>query len=198
MTGGTRDPRRDRSIGWLLVGYAGLAGFLALEATTRRRGSASRLDETADDDGTTRAIVRAYALAGLATPIVRLLPGPLLPRSAAPAGVVLQALGLGLRAWSMETLGGAYSRTLRAEDEQRVIETGPYGLVRHPGYLGSLLVWAGFALTSRNLAVVAIAGVLLGDAYRRRIEAEERLLRRDLPDYVEYSERTKRLVPWIW
>ncbi len=98
----------------------------------------------------------------------------------------------------METLGSAYSRTLRTEEEQRVIETGPYALVRHPGYLGSLLVWAGFALTSRNLAVVAIVGVLLGDAYRRRIEAEERLLRRNLPDYVGYSERTKRLVPWVW
>jgi protein-S-isoprenylcysteine O-methyltransferase Ste14 len=44
----------------------------------------------------------------------------------------------------MRTLGRAYSRTLRTERE-RVVEAGPYRHVRHPGYLGSNLIWLGFA-----------------------------------------------------
>ncbi len=98
----------------------------------------------------------------------------------------------------MRTLGHAYSRTLRAESEQLVVETGPYALVRHPGYLGSIMTWFGFALTSRSLAVAALVGSLVGNAYRRRIDAEEQLLSRDLPAYSGYKARTKRLIPYIW
>ena len=98
----------------------------------------------------------------------------------------------------MRTLGAAYSRTLRTDDAHAVVDEGPYRLIRHPGYAGSLLTWAGFALTSRSLPVVAVVTGLLGRAYRRRITAEEALLRRDLPGYTEYSHRTKRLVPLIW
>lgn len=98
----------------------------------------------------------------------------------------------------MRTLGSSYSRTLRAEDEQRVVDEGPYRLIRHPGYLGSLFTWTGFGLTSGSLPVVATVSALLGRAYGHRIAAEEELLRRDLPGYVEYSRRTKKLIPFIW
>ena len=98
----------------------------------------------------------------------------------------------------MRTLGGAYSRTLRTDDAHAIVEEGPYRLIRHPGYAGSLLTWTGFALTSGSLSTVVVVTGLLGRAYRRRITAEEALLRRDLPGYAEYSHGTKRLVPFIW
>ena len=98
----------------------------------------------------------------------------------------------------MRTLGASYSRTLRTEDEQHVVAEGPYLLIRHPGYLGSLLTWAGFGLTSGSLPALAVVTGLLGRAYRHRIAAEEVLLRRDLSGYIEYSRRTKRLIPFTW
>ena len=196
MESGAR-PRRPRAAGSLAIGYVGLAGFLVLEATTRRRGDASRLDATGDDADTTRRLGRAYAI-GAAAPLLAVIPAPRLGRGAAVVGLATQAAGLGLRSWSMRALGRAYTRTLRAVEDQRVVEEGPYRFVRHPGYLGSLLIWLGFGLTSRNpLVVAAIAGVS-GDAYRRRIAAEDRLLRRELPGYGRYAERTSRLVPFIW
>ena len=121
-----------------------------------------------------------------------------LPAAVRPLGIVLQASGLGVRVWAMGTLGRAYSRTLRVDDDQGVVETGPYRLVRHPGYAGSLLVWAGFALSSASPAVVALVAGLMGVTYARRIVAEETLLRRELPGYATYAERTKRLVPAVW
>ena len=130
--------------------------------------------------------------------MLRHVPFPALPRAVAPAGLALQAFGLGLRIWSMRTLGAAYSRTLRTDEARRVVEAGPYRLVRHPGYAGSLLTWIGFALSSRSVPVVVVVVALLGSAYRRRIAAEETLLVRDLPGYLEYSRRTKRLVPFAW
>jgi protein-S-isoprenylcysteine O-methyltransferase Ste14 len=98
----------------------------------------------------------------------------------------------------MRTLGSSYSRTLRVEEAQSVVERGPYRLVRHPGYAGSLLIWTGLALTSRSLPVVAVVGGLLGVAYHRRVAAEEALLRRAFPGYIEYSRRTRRLIPFVW
>jgi protein-S-isoprenylcysteine O-methyltransferase Ste14 len=111
---------------------------------------------------------------------------------------MLEALGLGLRAWSMRTLGRSYTRTLRIDDAQQIVDSGPYAWVRHPGYAGSLLVWTGFALTSRSLPAVLAVDGLLGTAYQRRIAAEETLLRRDLRGYDAYRERTNKLIPLVW
>jgi protein-S-isoprenylcysteine O-methyltransferase Ste14 len=184
---------------WLLAGYSGLAGFFVLEQLLRRPGSASSLKASEDDRGTTRLIAVAY---GLAIDIPLLARGRLmrpLPAAVAPAGLLVQATGLSVRAWSMRALGKSYTRTLRTEDGgQMLVNSGPYRLIRHPGYLGSLLTWSGFALTSRNASVVALIPGLLGAAYFRRIAAEEELLRHALPGYATYRERTKRLIPFVW
>jgi protein-S-isoprenylcysteine O-methyltransferase Ste14 len=124
----SRPRRRSRAdTGWFLAGYAGLAGFFALEALTRRRGTASSLDASEDDRDTTRVIITAYALAAELPVLLRRLPAPQLPPMAGPAGLAVQASGLALRAWSMHTLGASYTRTLRTDDEQHVVERGPTG-----------------------------------------------------------------------
>ncbi len=58
-------------------------------------------------------------------------------------GLVIMLLGLGLRVWSMRVLGAYYSRTLRVTDTQVIVTQGPYRIVRHPGYLGTILLWVG-------------------------------------------------------
>ncbi len=181
-----------------VLGYLGLGGFFALEATVREPGTAASLRADADDDGTTAGIVRAFQI-GAALPLaLRRAPGPALPEALARTGLLVEVAGIALRFWSMRTLGAAYSRTLRTGAGQGVVEDGPYAAVRHPGYLGTLLVWLGFALTSGRASAVVAIGALFGRAYGRRIEAEERLLVRDLPGYAEYRRRTKRVVPLVW
>jgi protein-S-isoprenylcysteine O-methyltransferase Ste14 len=187
-----------RHLGWLLVGYAGIGAFIALEGTVRDRGTASSLDAAAEDQGTTRLVALSYVLAVGLPPLLRRLRVRRLPPRAAGLGVAVEATGLCVRLWSMRTLGASYSRTLRTIDAQQVVARGPYRLVRHPGYLGSMLTWTGFALTSQSLpTVVSISGLLAG-AYGRRIAAEERLLIRNLPGYLDYSRGTKKLVPFVW
>lgn len=183
---------------WLLAGYGGLAGFFALEALTRKPGAASSLAASPDDRGTTRMIVTAYFVAAEAPLALGRVPLPQLPQLAGPVGMALQASGLALRTWSMRTLGTSYTRTLRTDDQQHVVDTGPYRFVRHPGYAGSLLTWAGFGLTSRSVSAVLLVAALLARAYRQRIVAEENLLERELPGYAEYIHRTKRIVPFVW
>jgi protein-S-isoprenylcysteine O-methyltransferase len=194
-----RNTRRTRGdTGWFLAGCGGLVGFLLVEASTRRPGDASRWDAGSADQGTTRAIVTAYGL-GVELPLLlRRLPVPQLPPPAAPLGVLAEMGGLGLRGWSMRTLGHSYTRTLRTADEQVLVDTGPYRWVRHPGYTGSLLTWIGFAVASRSVPAVIAVAALLGRAYLRRIAAEEEMLRRELRGYTAYSRRTRKLVPLVW
>jgi protein-S-isoprenylcysteine O-methyltransferase len=183
---------------WFLTGYAGALGFFALEAVNRKPDVASSVHASEVDSGTTRAIGIAYAVASELPVLARRLPGPELPRGAGPFGILVQASGLALRTYSMRTLGGSYTRTLRTEGDQHVVETGPYRWVRHPGYTGSLLTWIGYALTSRNVPALLTITALLGRVYYQRIAAEETLLASELPGYTPYRNRTKKLIPFLW
>lgn len=188
-----------RGLRWFLAGYAGVTGFLALESVFRPAGvPASELHASKDDAATTRNIVVAYALALLSAPLLRRLPVRPLPVLSAPLGLAVLLGGLALRAWSMQTLSDAYTRTLRVTNQQSVTDRGPYLHIRHPGYLGSLLIWCGFALASGSAVIVGTVAALLVPAYAQRIKAEEALLDRDLPGYSEYRGRTKRLLPYVW
>ncbi|MGA9902677.1 MAG: isoprenylcysteine carboxylmethyltransferase family protein [Terriglobales bacterium] len=92
------------------------------------------------------------------------------------------------------------SQLVRIQTERglHVIDTGVYGFVRHPMYLGASLVFVGAALllgsTSALLLGLAMIGLLVV-----RIFGEEKLLARDLEGYKEYLQKVRyRLVPHIW
>jgi len=72
-------------------------------------------------------------------------------------------------------------------------------VIRHPGYLGSIMVWTGFGVASGSVGAALGAAALMGAAYSRRIASEEDMLTGKLGTaYTEYSQRTKRLIPFIW
>jgi protein-S-isoprenylcysteine O-methyltransferase Ste14 len=188
----------DSSGGWLLAGYLGAAGFFLQEVLLRRRGAASSLSASHDDRGTTRTLLISSGFAYGLPLVLRRLPLPSMPRPAAATGLIMQACGFALRVWSMRTLGDFYTRTLRTTQHQHLVDTGPYRLIRHPGYAGALLVWTGLALASRSTPATVVVAALMGRAYQRRITAEEKLLRRALPEYSDYSRRTHKLIPHLW
>jgi hypothetical protein len=88
-------------------------------------------------------------------------------------------------------------RTLRSGHEQHVVDTGPYRLVRHPGYTGSLLTWTGLALASRSTSFSPWSP-RCWEGFHHRITAEQQQLQRDLPGYLAYSQHTKKLIPFVW
>lgn len=90
------------------------------------------------------------------------------------------------------------SRVIEVEPGQRVVRTGPYAIVRHPMYLGSLVFYllAPVALGSwwAVMTVLPLAAVLVA-----RIRNEERLLAKELGGYREYTQVTQyRLIPCVW
>jgi protein-S-isoprenylcysteine O-methyltransferase Ste14 len=88
--------------------------------------------------------------------------------------------------------------TVRVEENQRVISTGPYAIVRHPMYVAALIFMLGIPLALGSWwGLLAFApGV---PALVWRILDEERLLKRDLPGYAEYTQRVRfRLIPGLF
>src|SRR5215510_1126127 len=93
------------------------------------------------------------------------------------------------------TFGAA---TIRVEENQKVISTGPYAIVRHPMYAAALVLMLGIplALGSWWGLLALVPGV---PALVWRILDEERLLKRDLPGYAEYMHRMRfRLIPGLF
>lgn len=106
-------------------------------------------------------------------------------------------LGYALIYWVLRVNSFA-ATTIVVESGQRVITNGPYGIVRHPMYLGAgiMVLFAPFALGSYWSLIGFLPGFPL---IVLRILNEERLLRRDLAGYSDYCRRTRyRLVPLVW
>lgn len=115
------------------------------------------------------------------------------------SGVGLMWIGMALRRWAIHTLGRFFRRDVAIQESHRVIESGPYRVVRHPSYLGDLLTFAGIglALTNWGSLAVVVTCPLLG--YMRRMQVEEAALEVGLGDaYRAYEGRTRRLLPGIW
>ena len=87
---------------------------------------------------------------------------------------------------------------IQTERKQRVVSTGVYGFVRHPMYLGAILMFVGTPLLLGSAVGLGLAvAITLLVAFR--IVGEERVLADDLEGYAEYREKVRyRLVPFVW
>jgi protein-S-isoprenylcysteine O-methyltransferase Ste14 len=187
----------------LLVTYSLIGSFFVVERLLRQGESARSMQEGPADRGSTRAIGTAFGLAVLALLVAPLLNrlrlGRLFSETAAWGGIAVMLSGLSLRIWASRVLGAFYTRTLRTDEGQQLIDEGPYRLVRHPGYLGSLLLWLGAGVATANGIVTAMIILPLVRAYHYRMRTEEALLTHAFPQaYPGYAQRTWRLIPFIY
>jgi protein-S-isoprenylcysteine O-methyltransferase Ste14 len=121
-----------------------------------------------------------------------------LPSAAYYLGIIIMVLGIVIRQWAIAVLGRFFSRTLRVQQGQTVVETGPYRYVRHPSYTGTLIFFVGFGLALQSWGAVLALVPIFAVAYGYRIHVEEKLLIAELGEaYVSYARRTKRLIPYV-
>lgn len=115
------------------------------------------------------------------------------------AGIVLMVLGIAFRAWSVIVLGRNFTVYVQVRDEQPVVETGPYRLLRHPSYTGLLVVCLGIGLALGNWLALVVVVVVPTIAILLRIRVEERALLAGIGEpYRRFAETRKRLIPWVW
>jgi protein-S-isoprenylcysteine O-methyltransferase Ste14 len=191
---------------WALLGVNFVAGMIALYVIPdellqeRSKGPLQKGQPTVD-----KVILIAFLVAFTAA--VMLIPLDVFRwHLLTSPGLVVACVGLALFAagwWILaralvENAYAAVVVRMQKEREHHVVDTGPYGVVRHPMYSGFLPLLAGMALWLGSYAAAVFAIVPLA-LLAVRILFEEQFLRRELAGYEEYMRRTRfRLVPFVW
>jgi protein-S-isoprenylcysteine O-methyltransferase Ste14 len=90
------------------------------------------------------------------------------------------------------------SRTIEVQENQTVVDTGLYGIVRHPMYSATILLFLSIPLVLGSVFSFAIF-LVYPFIIAKRIKNEEELLEKELKGYKEYKEKVKyRLIPFVW
>jgi protein-S-isoprenylcysteine O-methyltransferase Ste14 len=140
----------------------------------------------------------------LAIPLVAALDGgrfhwSRMSRWVAGLGYFLLTTGVAITAWA-QAVNRFFEPSVRIQIERghRVIDTGPYAIIRHPGYSAACLLFAGIALSLGSwwaLIPAGSAALLLV----LRTEWEDRTLHAELAGYAAYAQRVRfRLIPGVW
>ena len=112
--------------------------------------------------------------------------------------IVVFALGVMLRWASILYLGKFFTIDVSVAVDHKIIDTGPYRLIRHPSYSGLLLMWLGIGMSTGN-ALALLVIMLPGIGLLYRIKIEESVLAESLgSSYREYMHKTKRLIPFVY
>jgi len=124
---------------------------------------------------------------------------PLLSRPSDNPNILLLAslvtiFGIAIALYSLRTLGRSFSIIPQA---RRLVQTGPYKLVRHPVYLGELISILGIVLARPSAITMAIYCLLIALLLYRALQ-EEKLLAGIFPEYDTYSLRRARFIPGVF
>jgi protein-S-isoprenylcysteine O-methyltransferase Ste14 len=146
------------------------------------------LSISADEDRGDRWVVAQFVLMAMVVVAAFLPPGwrgltPVL----APVGVVVGFLGLLLAGWAWRSLGSAATAFPRPREGGRLVETGPYAVVRHPVYVGGFLVLLGLALATSPAALLPLAALAV--LWRNKAALEDEWLAERYEHYDEYRRR---------
>jgi protein-S-isoprenylcysteine O-methyltransferase Ste14 len=113
-------------------------------------------------------------------------------------GVILFAAGGALRIWPVFVLGRRFSGLVAIQPGHTLVTGSVYGVIRHPSYLGMLVMSLGWALAFRSGVGVLLAAAIIPPLLAR-IRAEESLLRSQFGhEYEAYCARTARLIPGLY
>ena len=184
--------------GWLLMGILFLAGIVMLfknPALLQKRLIAKEKQKDQD------LVVKLSGLMFLAGFVVAGLGVRFgwytLPMSVSIGGAVAFLVAYALYAEVLRE-NTYLSRTIEVQDGQKVVDTGLYGIVRHPMYSATLLLFLSMPIVLGSLYAFVIF-LAYPFIITKRIKGEEKFLEKELEGYAEYKQKVKyRLIPFIW
>ncbi len=116
-----------------------------------------------------------------------------------PLTILLMVTGLAIRWTAILSLGRSFSVNVAIKQSQTIYRQGLFRVVRHPSYLGMLVIFLAIGLRSRNLISLALILIAPAAALLYRIHVEEQALEQAFgTEYVRYQQTTKRLIPGLF
>lgn len=186
-----------------VLAYFLIAGYFVIERSLRNGKQALNLKPGVADAGSSQLLWIAGVISILlviAAPILNTYKiGYWSYKNVGWLGLILMIGGLAMRYWAAKTLGEFYTRTLQIIEGQKIINQAPYNVIRHPGYLGTLLMEIGAGLAITNWVVLLVAGVIGITSRVYRISVEEKMLEAIFKEeYKIYSGNTWKLIPFLY
>jgi protein-S-isoprenylcysteine O-methyltransferase Ste14 len=183
---------------WTSFYWAWVASEVLIAVATRTRKSAGKVR----DRGSQLILWIVIVISVTACEWMRrIMPANMFGRAAwlKTASVVVLIAALAIRWTAVFALEKSFSANFAIRESQKVMRTGLYRIVRHPSYLGLLMVFVAIGIHSRNWVSFVVAIVPTAAALIYRIQVEEMALREAFgEEYVQYSRVTKRLVPGVY
>ena len=122
----------------------------------------------------------------------------MLPDWAYYLGISLMLLGIVVRQWAIAVLGRFFTLTVKVAEDHKVIDKGPYKVIRHPSYTGVLITFIGLGFAVQSAGALLVLLALYGISFGYRISVEEKTLLSELgKNYGDYMKRTKRIIPFL-
>jgi protein-S-isoprenylcysteine O-methyltransferase Ste14 len=112
-------------------------------------------------------------------------------------GAFLLVIATGCGVAGTVSLGGNLTPFPKPSAGARLVQTGIYGLIRHPLYTAVFCGSVGWALVWRSWPAL-LAALALAPLFDAKARVEERWLRQQFPEYAKYEQRVRRFVPWIY
>ena len=114
-------------------------------------------------------------------------------------GSLLALIGLIIRVTSILTLKKQFTYTVTKIENHELIETGLYKKIRHPGYLGQLIIFLGISTCLSNWISILLMIIPVLSGYINRINIEEKFMVKNMGQkYLDYQTRTKKLIPAVY
>lgn len=114
-------------------------------------------------------------------------------------GMVLFIIGFTIRIHSLLTLKQYFTYSVGKVVDHKLIETGLYKFIRHPGYLGQLIIFIGISTSISNWLSILLMMIPISVGFIYRIKVEEIFMTEQMgKNYMDYQKRTKRLIPMIY
>ncbi len=114
-------------------------------------------------------------------------------------GILIIIVGLIIRIISIRTLNQYFTYSVSKTENHELIEKGFYKFIRHPGYLGQLLIFTGISISLSNWLSVILMFLSTFIGYMNRIRVEENFMVEQMGvKYSDYKKRTKKLIPKIY
>jgi protein-S-isoprenylcysteine O-methyltransferase Ste14 len=114
-------------------------------------------------------------------------------------GFIIIMTGLVIRFYSLATLKKHFTYSVSRIEDHQLVEKGPYRYIRHPGYLGQIVIFSGLALALSNWLSIILMMLPVMAGFLYRIYVEEKFMLEQLGDtYKDYCRRTWRFIPGVF
>jgi protein-S-isoprenylcysteine O-methyltransferase Ste14 len=114
-------------------------------------------------------------------------------------GMALVVVGFIIRMYSILTLNQYFTYSVAKVENHKIVETGLYKFIRHPGYLGQLIIFMGISISISNWLSILFMMIPVTLGYLYRINVEEKFMMDQFgEDYQRYQNRTRRIIPLLY